>query len=259
MRRLAEAHALTDRDPIKDATKLFRDINRELRDIISRHLPEYERVIGLTAANPEFRAKLTDAIIECVFTHRLTPYHKRIGHIRRDLAEARKESVAAIESLRRLTEILEGFPQELSDAFSEHWGTSGEVSRHSLDRQMEWLKLVSLITGFYVEGPKLDKGGAPKMVAFNVLAKGLADAFKIGTGQEATVYWGPIDERWHSNKFLELVEDVLSLVKILADPEAERPLRVPLAMGKYLRELTHRRKGGKTRARSTKPRGERRG
>jgi hypothetical protein len=211
--------------------------------IISRHLPEYERTIGLTAPNHEFRSKLTDAIMACVFTHISDRW--RLSDLRRDLAEANKEARSAQNSLRKLSDILGALPQSFRDELATHWGIFGEIAHRSLEREISWLIDVSGLTGIFSKHLKaLDRGGAPKMRAFAVLANGLADAYEIATGKLAGITWDEYDKRY-DGEFLKLVQAVLPLAEKLGDMP-ERPLRVPrqgkFALGKYLSTLTTARK-----------------
>ena len=235
---------MADRHPVKV-------IVEQGRDIISRHLPECESVVGLSKRSDDFRFKVSDAILRCVFTHMQIPYQKRKGSIRKDLARASRAARSAQNSLCSLANILNDLPSNFSDALSTHWGTLGEISRRSLARETEWLQLTSKVTGFYAEHLNVDKGGAPKMLAFNTLAKGLAVAFKSATGREAKVTWDPRDEQY-SGKFLKLVEAVLPLASSLAKMPG-RPLRIPsgkYSLGKYLYDLTRAPSGKRQHARA---------
>jgi len=232
----------------EEANQVFQHVTSK---IISRHLPEYERTIGLTAPNHEFRSKLTDAIMACVFTHMLNSDRWRLGDLRRDLAKANKEARSAQNSLRKLSDILGALPQLIRDEFATNWGIFGEIAHRSLEREISWLVDVSFLTGTLSKALKtLDRGGAPKMRAFPVLANGLADAYEIATGKLAGITWSEYTKRY-GGKFLKLVQAVLPLAGKLADMP-KRPLRVPRqgknALGKYLSTMmtARKRKRGRT-------------
>jgi len=215
----------------------FWDFVATCREIISRQLPEYERVIGLTAPNQKFRSKLTDAIMACVFTHILTPYHRRASSLRKDLSRARKEARSAQNSLRRLADILDDLPQALCDQLTTHWGILGKIRHRSLEGEISWLQQGSVITSVYTKRLKtLDRGGAPKMRAFEVLRKGLADAYQSAKGRRG-ITWNEYGKKW-GGEFVELVRAVLPLATKLAEKISGRPLRIPRqgthALGKYL-------------------------
>ena len=134
----------------RDAVNSFDVICRK---IISRHLPQYEKTIGLIAPNREFRSKLTDAIIACAFEHMLTRFLGRPSGWRKDLAQASKEGRTAQNSLQKLTYILDNLPQALSDRLTR-----------SMEREISWLNQVAVLTGRLSKALKMpDRGGAPKM------------------------------------------------------------------------------------------------
>jgi hypothetical protein len=221
----------------RQAVKSF---DEKCRKIISHHLPEYERTIGLTAPNYEFRSKLTDAIIACVVTHILTSYRGRVSDLRGNLAEANKEARSAENSLRKLSDILGDLPQSLRDKLATHWGIFGEIAHRSLEREISWLIDVSVHTDKFSEALKtLDRGGRPKMRAFQVLARRLRDACQ-SAGRSAGVTWNPVSGSYEG-EFYKLVQAVLPLASKLAEMP-QRPLHVPrpgkFALGKYLSALT---------------------
>jgi hypothetical protein len=215
----------------REAVKSF---EAKCQKTISRHLPQYEKTIGLTAPNREFRSKLTDAIIACAFQHMLTPFLRRPSAWRKDLAQASKEARTAQNSLQKLADILDNLPHALSDRLSR-----------SMERDISWLNQVSVLTGRLSKALKLDRGGAPKTYAFKVLANGLADAYEIATGRDARITWNDYGRKQkYKGKFLEFVEAVLPLAAELANMP-QLPLRVPVgkyALGKSLSTLTTARK-----------------
>lgn len=83
------------------------------------------------------------------------------------------------------------------------------------------------------------KGGAPKMLAFNMLIKRLAAAFEHATGRAAKVTWNE-HRKEYGGKFLSLVEAVLPLVLECAESLGSRlPCpRSQRARGKYIFGIT---------------------
>ena len=223
----------------QEAQEAFQYIDVKCREIIFRHLPEYEKTIGLTAPNHEFRSKLTDAIIACVFTHFLLKHRGRLSDLRGNLAEASKEARSAQNSLRKLSDILGDLPQSLRDELAARWGLFGEIAHRSLERQISWLVKVSVLTDVFSEALKTrDRGGRPKMRAFQVLARGLRDACETA-GRSAGVTYNPVSGSY-GGEFYKLVEAVLPLASKLAEMP-QRPLPAPqpgkFALGKYLSNL----------------------
>ena len=211
------------------------------REIIAPHLPKYEKTIGLTAPDDQFRSRVTKAIIACVFQHMLMPYLPRASGLSKDLAKASNQAQSAQNSLRRLADILDGLPQELSDQLTTHWGILGEIRYRSLEREISWLERVSVITSMYAKRLKtLDRGGAPKMRAFEVLAKGLADAYRGARVGRRGITLNEHDEKY-TGELLKLVEAVRPLAEVLAEMP-KRQLRGPrqgkYALGAYLRTHT---------------------
>jgi hypothetical protein len=137
---------------------------------------------------------------------------------------------------------LDALPAPLSTVFEEARGLRGEIARRSLDATIEWLDRESELARLGAERYKgLDRGGTPKSyLAFEVLAKGLAHAFKIGTGKGAGVTWNDVKGE-RGGKFLMLVEEVLEVAKLLAAKHPERQLALPngrSALGRYLSRVT---------------------
>jgi hypothetical protein len=225
------------------------------REIIAPHLPKYEKTIGLTAPDDQFRSRVTEAIIGCVLQHLLTPL-PRASDLSKDFAKASNQAQSAQNSLRRLADILDGLPQALRDQLTTHWGILGEIRHRSLEREISWLEQVSVITSIYAKRLKtLDRGGAPKMRAFEVLRKGLADAYQSAKGRRG-ITWNEYGKKW-GGEFVELVRAVLPLATKFAEMVSGRPLRIPRqgthALGKYLSTHTDARKKSRRAPECKKP------
>ncbi len=86
----------------------------------------------------------------------------------------------------------------------------------------------------------MDKGGAPKMLAFKILILYLARAFKTATGRDAKATWNEHKHRWEGN-FVNLVESILPSAQRYCVVATDRALRCPAkqkARGKYIYDLT---------------------
>jgi hypothetical protein len=225
--------------PGPEEQAVVKDFYEQIRGITARHLPEYERIIGLQSANQEFREKVSNAVATCVFQHLGEARPFRPSLRRNDLLRARDAARKAHDSLCSLNAALDALPDYMLQLLEQHWGTLGEVSRRFIDREVSWLRDAMSLTDIFAKA-FVDKGGAPEMLAFRVLVEGLAKAFEVGTGRKAKVSWNVAKDKdqW-GGKFMELVEALLPLAKQLAG--TERPLRVPKnrdALGQYLHELT---------------------
>src|SRR5262249_27059643 len=235
MRRRKNAVPDQADDVVGELSKLFRDIT-------TRRLAEFERVIGLPTANQEFREQAISAVSTCIFTHTLEPHATRASQIRKDLLRARDTARKAHDSLCNLDAALSALPEFALQLLEQHWGLSGDIARRFMANEVSWLRAVSSLADLSAKA-FVDKGGRPEMRAFRVLALGLAKAFKAGTGRRATVSWNDAKGEW-SGKFMKLVEAVLPLAKTMAAAITERPLLTPvspLALGKYLHDLTQAR------------------
>jgi hypothetical protein len=239
--------AVPDTEP--DPKAVVRDLSDQYRRIVARHLPEYERVIGLATTHHEFRERVIRAVSTCLFQHMLEPL-TRPSQIRKDLLQASDAARKAHDNLCRLDTALNELPELVLRLLGRHWGLSGEIARGFIDNEVSWLRIAASLTDLCAKA-LAEKGGRPEMHAFRGLAKGLAKAFQIGTGRQAKVYWDPIESCWRG-EFLKLVEAVLALVEALADA-LERPFqapRSPNALGQYLHDLTRLNTRAKNRVRS---------
>jgi hypothetical protein len=235
-------------DPKLEPEAVVGDLDKQFRNITARHLPEYERAIGLPSANSEFREKVIDAVSTCMFQHLLNPRGTRPSQIRKHLLAAGGAARQARDSLIRLDVALNGLPESVLQLLEQYWGTTGTIARGFVGNQVSWLRVAASLTELSSKA-FIDKGGAPKHLAFHVLAKGLVKAFEIGKGEAAKVNWNEIKGKW-DGEFMALVEAVLPLVQKLAGTEP--PLWVPKspgALGKYLHDLTRANTRNKNRPR----------
>jgi hypothetical protein len=109
--------------------------------------------------------------------------------------------------------------------------------------------LESMLAG----GAFKDRGGAPKMWAFEVLIRALARIFENVTGRRAAItrdeYRGP----GYGGKFWDLVEIVRPVVAAIIETSGAGPFRQPLtegARGKFIEQALKRFRTEKTRAAS---------
>jgi hypothetical protein len=226
---------VSDTEP--DPKAVIRDLADQYSRIVARHLPEYERVVGLATAHHEFRESVTRAVSASMFQHMLEPL-TRPSQIRKDLLQASAAAREAQDSLCRLDTALNALPEHVLRLLEQHWGLSGEIARAFLDNEVSWLRVAASLTDLSAEA-FVEKGGRAEMRAFLVLAKRLAEAFQAGTSRRAKVNWDPIGSCWRGD-FLKLVQAVLPLVQVLA-ATTKRPFpapRSPVALGQYLHDLT---------------------
>jgi hypothetical protein len=223
-----------------------------LAKLIRRHADEYAAVIGLTSSNPQFEQDLVDAFQWCHWMHLEATSRKRTSDIRKELLCVKREARKAESSLSQLRDALNNLPPRYRELLDGGLEPIAKVAVSLVAKQQLWfhaLSSVAELAGILTELLKgTDKGGRPKMVAFNTLVRILARAFKRATNKSAKATWD--DRRGHfSGKFVSLVETVLPLAIRWAGPP-ERQMRFPksaIMRGHYIYDLTRR--GGPKKAR----------
>jgi hypothetical protein len=222
----------------------IRKVESLWREIIACRVGEYEKAIGLDGPHQGFREAVTKAICACLFQHALkTPSKGQIQKQRRnDLLRASRAARTACGSLRDLDTALNSLPEGIVQCLEQHWGLSGQIAYRSIESTTAWLQTARSYLDLYAkELANRNKGGRPEpLLAFRVLAAGLAKAIKVATGRAAKVNWSIPDDRWRESKFLDLVEAVWPLVEKMADPSGRRPMQrpKPSALAPYLHRLT---------------------
>jgi hypothetical protein len=217
-----------------DVKAVAKGLSDQYRDILQRFLPDYERIIGLPEPNSDFREKVSHAVTACMFQRMYESNQIRGSLIRKDLMLASKAARTAHHNLCLLNDALRALPNPVLCVLEQSWSELGESARRWTDDEILWLRCAAAVTESLAKRI-VDKGGAPEMRAFRVLAKGLAEAFQAATGRPAKVNWNAMKDCW-DGKFLKLVEAVLPLAEMLSG--TERPLRTPKALGPYLHDIT---------------------
>jgi len=143
---------------------VVRDIVKLYRDITARRLPEYERAIGLTSANQEFREKVIEAVSTCMFQH-ILPGNPRRSQIRKQLLAVGDAARKAHDSLCNLDAALSA--PELSELqlLERHWGVLGGIARRFIPNEVSWLRNASSLADIFAK-VFIDKGGRPEMGHF---------------------------------------------------------------------------------------------
>jgi hypothetical protein len=141
---------------------------------VNRHIKQFAEAAGLNKHNSQFRDDVVDAILWCVVTQLDTPNRKRHSDIRKEMLRASKEAAAALQKLNHLRHALDNVTGQL---IIEQLRTPARIALRLLFEQAPWLHYISSHTGAYA-ARITDKGGSPKMLAFDWLVRGLARAYQ---------------------------------------------------------------------------------
>ncbi len=220
-----------------------------IAESVRRRVEDYAEAIGQHSTS-RFQQDVVEAILICVAVHMDAPNRKRYSDIRNELLRVSKEAIAAEKSFDRLSAAIGKLTPNYRELLRKRLELPAKVALTLVTKQPPWfhaLSLVASIAALFAEALRQrDKGGAPKMLAFDILVRGLARAYQHATGRAAKVTWN--EHRYcYEGRFFNLVEAVLPSARALAGKEP--PMRfpnTPLARGKYIYDVT--RVGAKTKA-----------
>jgi hypothetical protein len=225
-----------------------------LANLIRRHADEYAAVIGLTSLSPQFEQDLVDAFQWCHWMHLEATDRKPISDIRKRLLRVKREAIEAESSLSRFRDALNDLPPRYRELLDGRLESVAKVAVSLVARQQPWfhaLSSVAELAGMVAEIlTGTNKGGRPKMLAFDALVRVLARAYKRATNKSAKATWNEHHRRF-SGKFVSLVEAALPLATRWAGTP-EKQMRFPKsanARGHYIYELTRRGRAKKPRKR----------
>ena len=229
------------RQNVKRETPLSPDIIvRRCQEAVSDSLPalinHWVAATSLPRSTLQFQASVTQAIVLSVALLSDAPKRKRFSILRSEMSRVEKAASNAAKALRTLQSALDELTPLYRDAlYSWPRFTKFEIPRRTaLD-----LDALSNYANMYAKGFSVDKGGAPKMLEFEVLVEGLADAFEELTGRSAKVTWNVLERRYEGD-FVNLVETILPLAQSCADSVYLRMSfpGTPFARGRYIYEKT---------------------
>jgi hypothetical protein len=211
---------------------------------VHRRIGAYAALINLSCAvkTQEFENDVIEAILWCAVAHMDESNRKRHSHIRKALLRIAREAGVAEKSLEGLRTGLHDLPPQYREIMDTQLESVAKIATSLIVNQAPWFYALSSIAEMagFIAGAMSgkDKGGAPEMLAFRTLIKGLKRAFERATGSAAAVTWDPRRSRYEG-KFVNLVEAVLPLAVPAAGEE--RPMRCPAfakARGKYIHKMT---------------------
>jgi hypothetical protein len=219
------------------------EYRRALADLIRKHSDQYAAVIGLPSATPQFEQDLVDAFLWCHLMHLEATTRKRVSDVREELLFVQREAVAAESSLSRLRDALNTLVPRFRELLDEQLEPVAKTAVSLVAKQVPWfhaLSSVADLAGLIAEKLKgADRGGAPKMLAFNALVKISAHAFERATNRAAKATWNGHDGCFGGD-FVNLVEAVLPLATRWTET-SKKPMRHPKhpkSRAKYIYELT---------------------
>jgi hypothetical protein len=224
------------------------EYRRQLADLIHNRADQYAAVINLPSATPQFEQDLVDALVSGHWMHLEVTSRKRFSDIRKEFLCIQREAEAAESSLSRLRDALNNLTPRYRELFDEHLESVAKIAVSIVAKQAPWFHALSSIADHARNSAEIfaDKGGAPKMVAFNALVKALARTFEHAKNKPAKVTWNNHTAQF-SGEFMSLVEAVLPLaIRWAGTPE--RPMHYPKlskARGRHIYELTRRGAGKK--------------
>jgi hypothetical protein len=210
----------------------------QLRRIITTEAPplidEYGVAHGLPHSNTHFQANVIQAILLSVALHWEAP--KR-NDLRKEMSRVEKKASRVAKELRSLQTALDVLTPLYRDAIYKRLEIPNSRSLNFTALHFDTL---SALADMYAKVFKrAEKGGAPKMLEFQMLVEGLDRAFQDLTGHQAKVTWNPYLKKYEG-RFVDLVEVMLPLALTcterfgwkMSHPGSKR------ARGKYIYEMT---------------------
>jgi len=186
---------------------------RECREIASnsvlRIADQFATTVGLSISTSTFHENLTQAIVSFVTLHLDGPRRIRYSILRKQTSRVEAAASTVAKHLRLLQAALDDLTPLYRNAIYERL----EIPRILALR----FEALSARSDMYAEGLKLfEKGGAPKMLEFEVFVRDLARGFEVATGREAKVTWNPEEHRFEG-QFVLLVENVLQIASTCSE------------------------------------------
>jgi hypothetical protein len=215
---------------------------KQCRAFITRsvevHGSDFEKAVGLPLSTLQFKQDIVQALVESISFH-LAPKPKKYSELRRQMLRLDKAAASAAKAVRRLHLVFEKVDPIYRDAILKQKSMLVSPLKNALTLQSLSDSAHIYSRGFAVAGA----GGAPKMIAFEILVKGLATAFRRVVGRPAKVTWNAHQLRYEG-KFVRLVETALPIAQQcvaqlgpkIAYPRSER------ARGDYIFKMTRSRR-----------------
>jgi hypothetical protein len=203
--------------------------------IAATSLPRSSRQFQVNVT--QFQVNVTRAIVSSVALLSDAPKRKRFSILRSEMSRVEKAASSAAKALHTVQSALD----ELTPLYRNALHSWPRFEKFKI---LRWATLdldaLSSHANMYAKGfGRIDKGGAPKMLEFEVLVRSLADAFEKLTGRSAKVTWNEHKGQFEGN-FVKLVETILPLAQSCAESVDLRMScpGTPAARGKYIYEKT---------------------
>jgi hypothetical protein len=193
---------------------------------------EFAETIGLIVPGPNFEQEIIQALIESVGYH-LSLKPKKRSDLRKQMLRLDKAARTAAKAVRKVQLALDKVDPIYRAAILEH-------KPHLVFPLKTALTLQSLsdTAHIYVVGFS-GSGGAPKMIAFEILVNRLGAVFQRAVGRAAKVTWNPYKKRYEG-KFVKLVEALLPIaLECTEGLGSKMPCpKIARARGKYISQIT---------------------
>lgn len=199
---------------------------------VPKHIDSWGALLGLPrkdARFDQFKEDVTEALHACMRVHiaeKHRRYH-RYSDLGEDFIALEKAATAAIAKLRDVENILKRLPPMQRDpAFRlihDPWATAFELDG-----------LAKAARRHAEECKSLDRGGKPRMRAFEQLVAGLVIAYRHATKRRGT------GRSARAGKLLDLVEAVLPAANKIAENATGNALTVSRDTGDYVHRIARR-------------------
>jgi hypothetical protein len=227
----------TEPNPIRSLPALVDKCRALIKSSVPILLESYAASVGLPSPTPKFQADVSEAILVAAALAWDAPKRKRFSVLSKEMLRVQEAASKSAKALSDLNSALQKLTPLYRDALHGYprLGVLKIVPTLPSD-----LDALSNYAEMYADKFKsLDKGGAAKMLEFEMLVRGLARSFENATGKAGKATWHPIEGEYGGD-FLALVQTVIPLTLTCSEMFGSRMSvpRSPFAVGKYIYEAT---------------------
>lgn len=226
--------------PYQACQKSRYDTARELvENTVPQHIKRWAAIIALTptyAGFSQFREDVTEALHACMRAHiaKQCRPHERFSDLRKEFVALANAATKTAKLLRRAEGILKRLPPM-------HHDPAFRLAHDPRSTAIELDGLAEASRRHADECKRADRGGRPRMRAFEALAEGLIRAYRRAAKRKGT--GGNVREG--ASRLRKLVEAVLPTARELAKEVTGKPLQRPISgnLGEHLDEIARRLQG----------------
>jgi hypothetical protein len=211
---------------------LFEKCRALITSAVQHRSSDFAKAIGLTDSNPQFEQELTQALVAAVWYH-LAPKPTSAKELRKQMLRLDNAARKAAEAVREVQSALDQVDQIYRRAILEQKPQLAFPPKTAIT-----LQSLSDLAHLYVVG-STRSGGAPKMIAFQMLVKRLGAVFQKAVGRAAKVTWNSY-KQLYEGKFVKLVEAVLPIALQCTEVFGSKmPCpKTAQARGKYISQIS---------------------